>query len=78
MNSIQKELEEFSKNLGVNLFGVADLTPARDFILRQGGEYLAGFPRAISIGITLINSIVDELYRHEDPVAIYGYRSLYS
>ena len=62
----------------MDLFGVADLLEAHDFVLRQGGEHIAGFPRAISIGIRLLDPIVDELYRHEEPSAIYSYRGLYN
>ena len=77
-DSFHSELEELARNLGVDLFGVADLTGVHDFVLRQGGEHIAGFPRAISIGIRLLDSIVDELYRHEEPSAIYSYRGLYN
>jgi hypothetical protein len=36
-----------------DFLGVADLAVARDFIGNQGGEAVAGFPKAISIGIAL-------------------------
>jgi epoxyqueuosine reductase QueG len=72
------DLENTAKTLGADLFGVADLTQARDFVLAQGGEHIAAFPRAVSIGIRLLDAIVDELYRHEDPSAIYTYRGLYN
>ena len=72
------ELEELAHDNGVDLFGVADLSGVHDFVLRQGGEHIAGFPRAISIGIRLLDPIVDELYRHEEPSAIYSYRGLYN
>jgi hypothetical protein len=46
---------------GADLFGVADLGLARDEVVRQGGEQLAAYPRAISIGIRLFDEIVDRL-----------------
>ena len=80
MNEFRKELEEYARNLGVDIFGVADLTvnQVNSFILRQGGEHISSFPKGISIGIRLLDSVVDQLYRHEEPSAIYSYRGLYN
>lgn len=78
MISLYEELKNHCEILGVDLFGVADLNSAREFVMKQGGEHIAKYPRAISIGIRLIDSVVDELYRHEDPSAIYSYRGLYN
>jgi epoxyqueuosine reductase QueG len=64
--------------MGLDFFGVADLTGARDFIMAQGGEHIARFPRAISIGFRLLDGVMNEVYRHEDPRAILSYRNLYS
>ena len=72
-----EELRNYVKDLGVDLFGVADLTAAHNFILAQGGEHIARFPRAISMGMRLLDPVVDELYRHEEPSALYSYRGLY-
>ena len=44
-----------------DFLGVADLAVAQDFIKEQGGDAVAGFPKAISIGITLPHAIVDQL-----------------
>ena len=61
------ELKELAHQLGADFYGVADLTPAYAEILRQGGEETASYPRAISFGIALFDSIVDRLpRRHED------------
>ena len=78
MNSLQKQLKDFAETLGVDYFGVADLSAAKDFVLNQGGESIARFPRAISIGIRLIDSIIDELPHHQDPAVIFTYRGLYN
>jgi epoxyqueuosine reductase len=60
--------------LGIDYFGVADLTPARDAILEQGGALVAGFPRAISIGIGLLHPIVDQLPQRAERVVALSYR----
>lgn len=78
MEELGSELQGYAEELGVDLYGVADLTEARDFILSKGGEHIADYPRAISIGIRLLDAVVDELYRHEQPSAIYSYRGLYN
>lgn len=76
--SLKIELEKTAKGLGADLFGVANLTIAQDFICKQGGEHLRKFSRAISIGIRLLDAIVEELYNHEDPKVIFTYKALYN
>jgi epoxyqueuosine reductase len=77
-SSLQTSLERVARDLGADLLGFADLQIAQDFVCKQGGEQLRKFPRAVSIGIRLLDAIVDELYRHEDPAAIYTYTALYN
>ena len=57
---LNQELEKFSREKGADLFGVADLGPAHDFILSQGGAEIGKFPRGISMGMRLIDAIVDQ------------------
>jgi len=77
-SSLQIELERTARNLGADLFGVADLAIAHDFISSQGGEYLGKFPRAISIGVRLLDAVVDGLHQHEDLGILFAYRGLYN
>jgi len=42
-----------------DFFGVADLAPAHDFISCRRRINLAQYPKAISIGIALLNTIVE-------------------
>ena len=65
-NRLQELFEKISATAelyGATYVGVADLTPAQDAIVAQGGEMLRRYPRAISMGIALMDSIVDELPR---------------
>ncbi len=78
MDALQKQLLDFAMSLEVDYFGVADLSRVKDFVLEQGGEAIAGFSRAVSIGMRLIDSVIDELPRHEDPSVIFTYRGLYN
>jgi len=55
--------------------GVADLAPARAFVDEQGGEVVASFPRAVSIGIALPRAIVDQLPNRAHPAVAVQYHS---
>jgi epoxyqueuosine reductase QueG len=60
-----------SKEFGADLYGVADISHVKEFIGIQGGEGVTGYSRAISIGILLLDSIVDQLpLRFERSVAV--------
>ena len=78
MSELQAELKGLAGDLGLDLFGAADLTSASDFVRAQGGEHMGRFPRAISIGVWLLDAVVDELHRHEDVSVIFTYRGLYN
>jgi epoxyqueuosine reductase QueG len=68
-------LKERAEALGVDFFGVADLAPAYEAILEQGGPEIAAYPRAISVGITLMHPIVDLLPRRAERAVAVEYRS---
>ena len=59
---LDNSVTEFARALGADFFGVADLSPAHDAILAQGGPVIGGFPR-VSLGIGLLHAIVDQLPR---------------
>lgn len=77
MSSLNEELKIYSESLGIDLFGVAELSPATDYITKQGGKHVGAFPRAISLGIRLIDDILDQLSHHQDLVTIASYRGVY-
>jgi epoxyqueuosine reductase len=72
---IENQLPDSATGLGVDYFGVADLTPARDAILEQGGTEIAQYPRSISVGIALFHTIVNQLSRRPDRAVAVSYRS---
>jgi epoxyqueuosine reductase len=59
--NLHDEIKTLADAEGIDFFGVADITPARGAIVHQGGDELARFGRAISIGKTLAHAIVDGL-----------------
>ncbi len=58
--ALHEELESFCRQKGVDLWGVADMTMAQDFVIAQGGKWLGEFSRALVLGMRLCASIVEE------------------
>ena len=75
MDILDEHLREQALALGADFFGVADLAPAREFIAERGGEMVAQFPRAVSIGVMMPSEIVDQIVRQDDRTALIAYRS---
>jgi len=65
---------ESAQAWGADFFGVADLSPAHDAILAQGGPAIADYPRAVSLGIGLLHAIVDQLPRRAERAIAANYR----
>ena len=63
--------------MGARFFGVADLAPAQEFIAAQGGKFLTNFSHALSVGVSLHDSIVDQLPNHKDVPVAKTYDCLY-
>jgi epoxyqueuosine reductase len=66
-----KEIVEIE---GADFCGVADLSLAHDAILEQGGPDIAAYPRAISVGIVLPHTIVDQLPNRASRAVAVNYR----
>jgi epoxyqueuosine reductase QueG len=75
--TLRIQLEDQSHDMGAQFFGVADLSPVKGFIVDQGGAFLMDFPRAVSVGATLHDSIVDQLPRHKETPIARTYDQLY-
>lgn len=61
------EIQTIAETCGAEFCGVADLALAHEEIVRQGGEEIGKYPRAISLGIVLPHAIVDQLPNRDDP-----------
>ena len=72
---MEDRLRDKALALGADYFGVADLSLAREFVEEQGGEMVAQFPRAVSIGVAMPSAIVDQLPRHREKAVALAYRS---
>lgn len=63
-----------ARALGADYYGIADLTGAQEFIHAQGGDRVARYPRAVVMGIRLLDELVDLLPEREDPAVGILYR----
>jgi epoxyqueuosine reductase len=71
---LDRWIRETAETWGADFYGVADLAPAHDAILAQGGPEVAAFPRGISVGIILPHAIVDQLPNRAERAVAIGYR----
>jgi len=74
MTELYHQLSEDAPRDGIDYFGASRLQEAQEFIRWQGGDAIASFPSAISIGIALPNAIVDLLPRTDDRASQISYR----
>ena len=72
---LENQLRVSAMTWGADYFGIADLSPAHDTILEQGGTEIAEYPRSVSVGIALFHPIVDQLPRRQERAVAVNYRS---
>ncbi len=72
--AIDEQIRELAISLGADFCGVADLTPARAFIEAQGGPMVAEFPRAVSVGVRVMDTLIDLLPNHRDRLVAMNFR----
>jgi epoxyqueuosine reductase len=70
---LSDELKDIAVRQGIDYFGIADTEPAREAIREQGGDLVARFPRAVSMGIILPHAVVDQLPNRCDPEVAANY-----
>ena len=71
--SLNEAIWLIADSAGVDHYGIADLSSANQAIRDQGGEVIASYPRAITVGFNLIHPLVDLL-----PVSSESGQILYS
>jgi epoxyqueuosine reductase QueG len=71
---LTKNIKEMAFEKGADFFGVSDLSSATRFIEEQGGYEVASYPLAISLGIRIMDSIVDQLPDREKRSVSVNYR----
>ena len=71
---LDAKARQITEIMGIDFFGVADLAPAYEAIMAQGGTAIAQFPRAISIGIALFHPIMDQLGPEIDRMTAFTFK----
>ncbi len=68
-------VKKFCRGLGINLFGVADISQIKnDFSLP--GQLLEKFDKAISLGMKLSGSVLEEITTHPTKLYFHHYRTV--
>lgn len=68
-------LRAFVRTIGIDLFGVADITSVRDEFLLEG-SLRDQFNLAVSLGKRLISSVLDDLQDSPTPLYMHHYRQV--
>jgi epoxyqueuosine reductase len=71
---LDSDLPQLARSLGTDYFGVANLDGAQDFIRAQGGDRVTGYPRAVVMGIRLLDTLVNQLEDRKDRTGAALYR----
>lgn len=69
-----EQIETMVTDLGADFVGIANLAPARGFLLEQANVLAINFPIGISFGIVLNHTIVNQLPKHLDRSVAMLYR----
>jgi len=72
--TLDEQIRERALSLGADFCGVADLAPARTFIEAQGDPMVAQFSRAVSVGVRVMDALIDLLPDHRDRVVAMNFR----
>lgn len=72
--NLNNRLNKIVKTNGASYFGVADLLPVHEAIMKQGGSEVGKYPFSISIGITLFHPIVNKLPEREQRSVALNYK----
>lgn len=73
--SLGEMLNQRAMDIGATFFGVADITPAETLVQEMGGALVAGYDRAISVGVAMPRAIIDLLPHHDSVSVASTYRS---
>lgn len=79
MESLTNRLEQFARSQGAVIFGIADMTPAMDYLSVNSGDFFRQFPVGISFALPRSKTIVEQLGKRNDPrervLLHYSYRA---
>jgi len=68
-------LREYCRDLGFSLFGAADVRAVRDEFL-LGGSLKTKFDRAVSVGLKVLDAVLEDIADRPTPLYFHHYRQL--
>jgi epoxyqueuosine reductase len=71
---IDNRLDNLATDAGCDFYGIADLSSVQQAVADQGGSLVRGFPYAVSVGIAMPTTIVDQLPNRSNPAVAVSYR----
>ncbi|MDH7480153.1 MAG: 4Fe-4S double cluster binding domain-containing protein [Syntrophomonadaceae bacterium] len=72
--NLKEKLQEMATSWGADLFGVADLSEAMPYLLKEFGVYLQGLNRAISMAVCFPREVIDQLTEGPTHTYLHYYR----
>jgi epoxyqueuosine reductase QueG len=72
---LEEDLQGLALLSGADLYGIADLRSYEKEMVEQGGKLVSGYPFAISVGIRLLDTIVDQVPNRSERAVRVSYRS---
>lgn len=75
LDRLIKRIGDTAQQCGADLLGFADLQPVMPAVTEQGGEYLARFTHAVSLGIRLVDTVIDEIVDTENKAKVLTYHA---
>jgi epoxyqueuosine reductase QueG len=70
---MRNELQKIIDGCGIELFGIADLSPALTQLIDQGGTIFEMYPTAVSMGCRIANDVVDAIEDHGNRAVVMNY-----
>ena len=70
---MQNEIRDIIKESGIDLCGMADLSPALEQLVGQGGPIFEKYPRAVSLGCRIAHEVVDAIEDHGNRALVMNY-----
>lgn len=74
LREFKENLEKLVKSWGADLFGVADLKPAKEYIAENFGESLLHFSKAVVLAVYFPAEVVNELAEGPTHTYLYFYK----
>lgn len=72
--NLKEQLQELATSWGADLFGVADLSEAMPYLLKEFGTYLQGLNRAVSMAVCFPREVIDQLTEGPTHTYLHYYR----